>query len=113
MLLSQGVCFEQYNVGHHAHHTARARVGPLNLRRISSLGRSCRKNKLALDEPLQERETALEECPTIPQTDTSRKLKSYFTNETYPATQPQPPFLARPCIRSLRITFRHRKLEVI
>lgn len=109
----QGVYFERYNVSHPAHHTARARVGPLNLRKISSLGRNCRKNKLALDEPLQERETALEERPTIPQTDTSRKLKSYFTNQAYPAIQPQPPFLARPCIGSLRITFRHHKLEVI
>lgn len=44
--------------------------GPLNLRKAFSLGRNCRKNKRALNELLQERETtALEECPTTPQTE--------------------------------------------
>ena len=85
---------------------------PLNLRKIFSLGRNCRKNRPALDEPLQERETDLEECPTTPQTEKHRKLKSYFTSETS-TIQTQPPFLVRPCIGSLRITFRHHKLEGI
>lgn len=87
--------------------------GPLNLRKIFSLGRNCRKNKPALDEPLQERETALEGCPTTPQTEKHRKLKSYFTKKTYSAIQTKTPFLVRSCIGSLRITFRHHELEVI
>ena len=87
--------------------------GPLNLRKAFSLGRSCRKNKPGLDEPLQGRETALQEYPTTPQAEKHEKLKSYFTNETSSAIHTQPLFLVRSCIGSLRVTFRHHKLEVI
>lgn len=63
--------------------------GPLNLRKAFSLGRNCRKNKRALNELLQERETtALEECPTTPQTEKNhKKLQSYFNNKTYSVIQ--------------------------
>lgn len=83
LFLSQGVYFKWYSISHHKHHTARMYVWSPKPQRDFSLGRNCRKNKPALDEPLQERETALEECPTTLQTEKHGKLKSYFTKEVY------------------------------
>lgn len=42
-----------------------------------------------------------------------KKLQSYFNNKTYSAIQTQSPVLVRPWLGSLRVAFRHHKVEVI